>query len=129
MPFNEKIAARIREAIAGAGKVTEKTLFRGMCFMLEDKMCICVNDNEILCRIGEAAAQTALEKPGCRQMVNNGRTMKDYVFVSTGVITSNKEFNYWINASLAFNKTAKAAPKKASATPKAAKTAAAKKKK
>ena len=88
-------------------------MFSGMCFMVNGKMCICVNEDEIMCRVGPAEYEAALDKPGCRPMVNNGRTMKGFVYVSSEAIKAKKDFDYWINASLAFNSQAKASkPKK-----------------
>ncbi len=113
MPYNTTLANRIREAIADAGDIEEKTMFRGMCFMVNGKMCICVNEDEIMCRIGPAEYEAALVKPGVRPMVHNSKTMKGFVFVNVDAIKSNKEFGYWITAALAFNATAKASkPKK-----------------
>ena len=111
MAYNEKLADRIREAIADKGKIEEKKMFRGMCFMLNGKMCICVSDDEMMCRIDPDIYETALEKPGVRAMIHNGRTMKGFVFVNEDVIKSKKEFDYWVQLSLEFNKKAKAAKK------------------
>jgi len=84
-----------------------------MCFMVNGKMCICVNEDKIMCRIGPEEYETALEKPGTRPMVHNGKTMTGFVFVSADAIKAKKDFDYWVNASLAFNKDAKASkPKK-----------------
>jgi TfoX/Sxy family transcriptional regulator of competence genes len=107
MPYNEKLADRIREAIADAGKIEEKKMFKGMCFMLNDKMCICVNQDEILCRVGPEAYEAALEKNGARPMVMGARTAKDYVYVNVAAVNTKKELDYWVNLSLAFNKDAK----------------------
>ena len=113
MPYSTTLANRIREAIAGAGDIEEKTMFRGMCFMVNGKMCICVNEDEIMCRIGPDEYEAALEKSGVRPMVNNGKTMRGFVFVNEEAIKSKTDFEYWITASLAFNAAAKASkPKK-----------------
>ncbi len=113
MPYNTTLANRIREAIADAGAIEEKTMFRGICFMLNAKMCICVNENEIMCRVGPEAYEAALEKPGTRQMVNNGKTMAGFVYVNKEAVQSKTALDYWVKASLAFNKDAKAVkPKK-----------------
>jgi TfoX/Sxy family transcriptional regulator of competence genes len=107
MAINEKLANRIREALVDQKKVEEKKMFRGMCFMVNGKMCVCVNDEEIMCRIGPDHLEEALEREGCRPMVHNGKTMKGFVFVKEESIKSQKDFNCWINLSLAFNKKAK----------------------
>ena len=109
MLYNEKLADRIREAIADAGMIEEKKMFRGMCFMLNGKMCICVNAGELLCRVGPEAYEDALEKPGSRPMIHNGRMMKGFVFVDEAAVKPKKDFDYWVKTCVAFNKDAKAA--------------------
>ena len=111
MPYNEKMANRIREALAVVKMVEEKKMFRGMTFMVNGKMCISVNDKEMMCRIGPDAFEDALEKNGCRPMIHNGKTMKGFVFVDIESVKSKKDFDFWINLSLAFNKKAKATKK------------------
>ncbi len=37
MPYNEKLAGRIREALQHLPKVEEKKMFRGVTFMVNDK--------------------------------------------------------------------------------------------
>ena len=51
--------------------------------------------------------EEALEKNGTRTMVNKGRIIKRFVFVSEDVLKTKADFDYWINNSLAFNKFAK----------------------
>ena len=113
MPYNEALADKIREALADAGDVEEKKMFRGICFMLNGKMCVCVSNNEMMCRIGPDEYEKALEINGCRPMINNGRTMKGYVYVSDEGMKRKKDFDKWVNFCIAFNKDAKASkPKK-----------------
>ena len=112
MAYNTKLADRIREALAHLPDVEEKEMFRGVCFMVDGKMCVCVSADEMLCRVGADQVEAALEQNGCRQMINNGRTMKDYVFVGEEGFRTKKEFDHWIKLSLDFNPKAKASKKK-----------------
>lgn len=117
MPINEKLANRVREAIADKGEIEEKKMFSGMCFMLDGKMCICINKDEIMCRIKPEAANEALEKPGTRPMIHNGRTMRGVVYVNEEFIKTKKQLDYWVQAALEFNKVAKPSkPKKKKVT-------------
>jgi TfoX/Sxy family transcriptional regulator of competence genes len=112
MPFDEKLADRIREAIADKGDIEEKKMFRGMCFMLNGKMCICVSNDEMMCRIGHDDYETALEMPGCRQMMFTHRPLMGYVLVSEEGMKTKKDFNYWIKLCLDHNPDAKSSKKK-----------------
>ena len=112
MAYNEKLNDRIRESIAHLPKVEEKLMFGGTCFMLDGKMCVGVVKDEMMCRIDPDIYEEALEKKGCREMVFTGKPMKGYVFVSEEGMKTKKEFDYWINLCLEFNKKAKASKKR-----------------
>lgn len=112
MAYNERLTNIIREAFADLPDVEEKKMFRGVCFMVNGKMCICISDDNLLCRVGPVIFEEALEKDGTRVMVNNGRTMNGFVYVSKDVLQKRSDFDYWINNSLAFNKFAKASKPK-----------------
>jgi TfoX/Sxy family transcriptional regulator of competence genes len=112
MSYDKALADRLREALAALPDGEEKEMFSGVCFMVNGKMCICVSRDNLLCRIGAAAIETAAELNGCKQAMMGGRTMKDYVYVSPEGFASAKDFNHWVQLSLAFNPKAKASKKK-----------------
>lgn len=112
MAYNEKLNNRLREALAHLPAVEEKYMFGGVCYMVNGKMCVGIAGDELMCRIGPAAYEDALQKSGCREMVFTGKPMKGYVFVSPENIKAKKDFDYWIGLCLAFNKEAKASKKK-----------------
>lgn len=112
MPYNENLANRIREALADLSNVEEKTMFQGLCFMVNDKMCISVRNDEIMCRIDPEKIEAELEKGNCRQMIHNGKTMKGYVFVTEDGYKTKKELDNWIALCLEFNEKAKASKRK-----------------
>lgn len=114
MPFNEHINNQIREALVNCGNVTEKHMFGGVCYMVNDKMCVGVIRDEMMCRIGEDNYAEALEQNGCREMVFTGRPMKGYVFVEEAVLKTRKDYQYWIDLCLEFNPKAKMAKKRSS---------------
>jgi TfoX/Sxy family transcriptional regulator of competence genes len=112
MAYNEKLANIIREAFADLPDVEEKKMFSGVRFMVDGKMCICVNKNELMCRVGPEIYEEAIEMNGTRPMIHNGKNMKNFVFVSEDVLKTQKDYDYWIAKALEFNKTAKSSKKK-----------------
>ena len=112
MSYNEKLADRIREALVDQPDVEEKKMFKGLCFMVNGKMCLCASGDEMLCRIGPNNFEQALETIGCRGMIRNGKPLKDFVFVGPEAMHTQQRFDYWVNAALAFNPRAKATKKK-----------------
>ncbi|MDH4092434.1 MAG: TfoX/Sxy family protein [Cyclobacteriaceae bacterium] len=112
MPYNEKTADRIREELAAIRKVEEKKMMGGLTFMVNDKMCVGILNDDIMVRIDPAEYEQALERKGCREMDFTGRPMKGFVFVSPEGTKGKKDLNYWIELALKFNKKAKASTKK-----------------
>ncbi|OSZ78873.1 RNA methyltransferase [Chitinophagaceae bacterium IBVUCB1] len=112
MAYNEKLAQRVREALATQKQVEEKAMFGGLCFMVNDKMCIGINAEDMMCRINPDAEDEALQRPGARPMDFTGRPMKGYIFVDESALKKKSDFDYWVNLCLAFNPKAKQSKKK-----------------
>ncbi len=55
----------------------------------------------------------AMERTGCRIMDFTGRLMKGYVMVEDSGMKSKKDFDYWIELCLDFNKKVKSSKRKA----------------
>ena len=113
MPFNEQLADRVREIIAATEKkVEEKRMFGGLCFMVNAKMCVGVEQERLMLRIGPEVYEDALEKEGCVPMDFTGKVMKGYVFVDQEVLATRKQLSWWMKLALDYNKIAKPAKKK-----------------
>lgn len=112
MAYNEQLAIRIRKQLAKLPNVKEKEMMGGLTFMLNEKMCIGIIKDEMMCRIAPEMQDIVLEKKGCRIMDFTGRPMKGYVMVDQYGMKSQQEFNYWINLCLDFNSKAKASKRK-----------------
>lgn len=113
MAYNEKLADNVRELIALTHKkVEEKAMFGGLCFMVNDKMCIGVEKERLMVRLDPAVYDEAMEKEGCKPMDFTGKIMKGYVFVDAAVLNTKKKLDYWVQLALAYNKIAKAGKKK-----------------
>jgi len=112
MGYDEKQANGVREALIDATNVSEKPMFGGLCFMVDDKLCICVRNADLLCRVGPEEFETALEKNGASMMWSGNRSMKGYVYVEGDALRNGKDFAYWIDTSLTYNKIAKPAKRK-----------------
>ena len=111
MAYNERLADSIREALENTPKTTEKLMFGGVAFMVNSKMCVGVVKDEMMCRINPKVQDEVLERTGCRPMDFSGRPMRGFVYVSEEGMKSKKDFIFWINLSLDFNKLAKASKK------------------
>jgi TfoX/Sxy family transcriptional regulator of competence genes len=113
MAFDEKLAARVRKLISPQNKNTEeKKMFGGLCFMVNDKMCIGVEKERLMVRIDPEKYEEAMKKEGSRPMDFTGKVMKGFVFVDAAAVTIKAKLEYWVNLAMSYNKIAKPSRKK-----------------
>ena len=114
MAYNEKLAERIRQRLVGLPDIEEKRMMGGLTFMVNGKMCVGIIKDELMCRIDPALHKQLIRKKGCRTMDFTNRPMWGYILVDDSAMQSEKDFNYWIDLAIDFNKHAKASKKKKS---------------
>jgi len=112
MAYDEYLANRTREFLSDKRNVKEKKMMGGLTFMVNDKMCLGILNDDLMARIDPKVYESALEKTGCREMDFTGRPMKGFVFVGPEGTKLKKDLEYWINLSLEFNKRVKSSKKK-----------------
>lgn len=113
MAYDEKLAARVAEILlTKTAKIEEKKMFGGLCFMVNDKMCVGVESNRLMVRLDPKHYEIVMKEKGCEPMNFTGKIMKGYVFVATDVLKNNKQLQYWIDLAIEFNSIAKASKKK-----------------
>lgn len=113
MAYDEFISDRISQ-ILNEKKVNfyPKKMFGGVCFMVDEKMCVGIVKDEVMARIGPEKYEQSLLKEGCNEMNFTGRPMKGYVFLTDEAIDLDSDLEHWIQLALDFNPLAKASKKK-----------------
>ena len=113
MAYNEKLSDRVREIISLTHKnVEEKPMFGGLCFMVNEKMCVGVEKGRLMVRLDPAKYDEVMKKEGCKPMDFTGKIMKGYVFVDIEALNTKKKLEYWMDLALEYNKIAKPSKKK-----------------
>ena len=113
MPYDEFLADRIRNVLKyNNTSFEERKMMGGLCFMVNEKMCVGITNNNLMARIDPEIYDDALTKNGCREMDFTGRPMKGFVFVEPVGIDTEKELEYWIQLCLDFNPKVKKSRKK-----------------
>jgi TfoX/Sxy family transcriptional regulator of competence genes len=105
MAFDEGLAQRIREHLAGTGGVAEKRMFGGLAFMVDGNMCLGVIGDELVARVGPDATEAALARPGARVFDFSGRPMAGWVTVDQGALQSDQDLDAWAQDALGFVRT------------------------
>ncbi len=108
MAYNEFLADRITQVL-NEKKVPfeEKKMMGGVCYMVNDKMCVGIVKDNLMARIDPDIYEEALRKEGCRDMDFTKRPMKGFVYVEPFVTDMDDQLEYWIDLALEFNPKAK----------------------
>jgi TfoX/Sxy family transcriptional regulator of competence genes len=113
MAFDEQLANRVREIISRTHEnIEEKKMFGGLCFMVNDKMCVGVEMHRLMVRFDPAKTDELMEKEGVTPMDFTSRVMKGYGFVNIEALNTKKKLEFWIMLALEYNSIAKASKKK-----------------
>jgi hypothetical protein len=114
MTYNIALAARIRAYFATQPhlKVEEKKMFQGLTFMIDDKMCVGVSKDNLMCRFSPSLQHEVAERIGYMPMLMKGKEFLGFCYVSEEGFQSNSDFAYWLGLCLAFNPEAKSSKKK-----------------
>ncbi|MBS1492951.1 MAG: TfoX/Sxy family protein [Bacteroidetes bacterium] len=113
MAYNENLAERIEKILkAKKVKFIGKKMMGGLCFIVNDKMCMGVEKERLMARIGPDNYEAALKKKGAQPMDFTGKPMVGFVFVDLKNLDKDSELKYWIDLCLEYNPKAKVSAKK-----------------
>src|SRR5215467_6737399 len=100
MAFDERLADRVRGALADVPDVSERRMFGGLAFLVGGHMACGVVGADLMLRLGDADA--ALDRPHVRPMDFTGRPMRTMAYVAADGIVSDKELEQWVEQAVEF---------------------------
>jgi TfoX/Sxy family transcriptional regulator of competence genes len=102
MAYDEQLAARIRELVAGEDGVEEKSMFGGLAFLLNGNMAVAASGQRgLLARVDPAESDELVETTPAEEMVMRGRSMKGWLRVDSKDVEGD-ELDVWVDRGLAF---------------------------
>jgi hypothetical protein len=107
VPYDERLAARVRGVLGDRPGLTEKKMFGGLAFLLGGNMaCGVSHDGEsLLVRIPPEETEAALAEPGVRLMEMGGRSMKGWIYVGAEGHAKPKDLRRWVERGAAYAST------------------------
>ena len=113
MAYDEFLADRIRQKFKEFDiPFEDKKMMGGVCFLVNDKMCVGIVKEKMMARIDPDKTPEALSRSGCHEMDFTHRPMKGFVFVNPEGIDRDQDLEYFIRLALEFNPRAKSSKKK-----------------
>jgi hypothetical protein len=113
MAYDEYLADRIRQKFKELDvRFEEKKMMGGICFLVEDKMCVGIIKEKLMARIDPDSTEAAFSRRGCHEMDFTNRPMKGFIFVEPEGIDQDQDLEYFIRMALDYNPKAKSSKKK-----------------
>jgi hypothetical protein len=114
MAYSTALADRIREYLAEIPNITveEKTMFGGLAFLVNDKMCINIGEDVLMCRFDPERTEEIAERDGFLPVVMRGKEIKGYCYVEEFGFKKKEDFAFWLELCLEFNSRAKSSKKR-----------------
>ena len=77
MAYDEHLADRINKTLKDKNiSFEEKKMMGGLCFLVDDKMCVGIIKNQLMCRIHPDRYNESLSRNGVKEMTFTGHPMK-----------------------------------------------------
>jgi hypothetical protein len=100
MPFDEDLARRLREQLAGRTGVTERPMFGGKAFFVDGQMCVGVIRDKLVARVGPERFPEAMARPGARRFDLTGWPMSGWVMVGPAGLPDDRALAGWVAEAL-----------------------------
>jgi len=97
VPFDEKLAVRIRKRLGKKQGLVEKRMFGGVAFMLNGNMCVGIHKDELIVRLAPDDTEQALTQKHTRIFDLSGcRTMKGWILVQPKGLATDAALGKWV---------------------------------
>jgi TfoX/Sxy family transcriptional regulator of competence genes len=97
MPYDEALAERVRRALAGTKGLSEKKMFGGVAFLVDEAMCVGVNKDDLIVRCEKDETDALLARKGVREFdLSGGRPMKGWLLIGPDATRTAAGFDAWI---------------------------------
>jgi TfoX N-terminal domain len=98
MAYDVELANRIREVLEGEPGLSEKRMFGGLAFVIDENMAVSASSQGgLLLRIDPSVTETLVSKPHIRPFEMRGREMDGWLRVNAAVLRTDDELRLWVS--------------------------------
>ena len=103
MAYDEDLANRIRELMAGERAVTEKKMFGGLAFLIGGNMSVAASgQGGLLVRVDPDETDALVAKPHARRFEMRGRSMDGWLRVDPEGVRTKRQLEPWVKRGVAY---------------------------
>jgi TfoX/Sxy family transcriptional regulator of competence genes len=97
MAYDEDLADRIRELLAGEADLTEMKMFGGLAFLIGGNMAVAASgQGGLMVRVDPGTSDALLASPGARPMEMRGRQMDGWLRVDADAVRTERQLTKWV---------------------------------
>ena len=106
MAYDEQLAARIRDLLAGEPNLTEQKMFGGLAFLVGGNMAVAASgQGGALIRVDPAESGELVATTAAEEMVMRGRAMAGWLRVGDEHLGSQQELAEWVRRGVGYART------------------------
>jgi TfoX/Sxy family transcriptional regulator of competence genes len=103
MAYDEELAERIRERVAGEPALTEKKMFGGLAFLIGGNVAIGASgQGGILVRVDPAESDELVRTTPAEPMEMRGRQMAGWLRVDTADVQADGDLSAWVDRGVSY---------------------------
>ena len=103
MAYDEDLANRIRELMAGEAGVTEKKMFGGLAFLIGGNMAVAASgQGGLMVRVDPEETDSLVAEPHARPFEMRGREMAGWLRVDSDGVRTKRELEPWVRRGVTY---------------------------
>ena len=101
--YDEDLANRIRELIAGEPDVSEQTMFGGLAFLVGGNMSVAASgQGGLMVRVDPEETDVLLAKPHAQPFEMRGRAMQGWLRIDAEGVRTKRQLEPWVRRGVAY---------------------------
>jgi TfoX/Sxy family transcriptional regulator of competence genes len=101
--YDEDLANRIRELMAGEAGVTEQRMFGGLAFLIGGNMSVAASgQGGLIVRVDPSDTDALVAKPHAEPFVMRGREMQGWLRVDDEGVRTKRQLEPWVRRGVAY---------------------------
>jgi TfoX/Sxy family transcriptional regulator of competence genes len=106
MAYDERLADRIRELVAGERRLTERKMFGGLAFLIGGNMAVAASgQGGLLVRVDPERSDELVASSNARPMRMRGREMAGWLRVDAEDVTTKRRLATWVDLGVGYART------------------------
>jgi len=103
MAYDEELAGRIRELVAGEKRLTERKMFGGLAFLVGGNMAVAASgQGGILVRVDPDQSPKLVSTTAAEPMVMRGKAMDGWLLVAADDVATKRALSTWVKRGVTY---------------------------